>query len=78
MSHTIERTFNHENFFASLTKRHRPQKETKDLTIENRIIKNVPVLKDNRDFESSVSVDTLTKIYKLIDLSPHKEIIYFK
>lgn len=78
MSHTMERTFNHENFFASLTRRHKPQKETKDLTIENRIIKNVPVLKDNREFENSVSVDTLAKIYKLIDLSPHKEIIYFK
>ncbi|MCE5034970.1 MAG: hypothetical protein L0L60_08085 [Tetragenococcus halophilus] len=78
MSHTIERTFNHENFFASLTKRHKPQKETKVLTVEDRIIKNVPVLKDNRDFEDSVSVDTLTEIYKLIDSNPHKKIIYFK
>ncbi|MDK4265765.1 hypothetical protein [Staphylococcus warneri] len=78
MSHTLEKTFNNENFFASLKKRNQPQKEIKDVVVENRMIKNVPVLKDNREFENSVSADTLTKIYHLINSNPQKETIYFK
>lgn len=78
MSHTLEKTFNSENFFASLKKRHKPQKELKDVVIENRTIRNVPVLKDNRNFENSVSADTLSEIYHLINSNPKKEIIYFK
>lgn len=72
----MEQAFN-ENFTNSL-KKYKPQKELKDIVIEGKLIKNVPVLKNDRLFEDSVSSDTLDQIYRLISLNQQKEIIHYK
>ena len=77
MLNTSEQSFNNENFFESLEKRNKPQTEFKDVIVENKTIKDVPVMKGDYDFEHYVSSNTLTQIYRLINANPHeKEIVY--
>lgn len=74
---TFQSSFNNENFFESLEKRNKPQMEFKDVIVENKTIKDVPVMKGDYDFEHYVSSNTLTQIYRLINANPHeKEIVY--
>lgn len=78
MSQSKEKIFNKENFLDSLEKRCRPEKEIKDIIIGDKVIKNVPVIKDNREFENFVTSDILTQIYKLIESNSEDQIIDFK
>jgi len=78
MGNMLKKKFNNDRFIDSLKKRNKPQKEFKNIMIKDKLIKNVPVLKDDKLFEDSVSSDTLDQIYHLIDSNPQKNIIYFK
>lgn len=78
MGNMLKKKFNNDRFIDSLKKRNKPQKEFKNIMIKDKLIKNVPVLKDDKLFEHSVSSDTLDQIYHLIDSNPQKNIIYFK
>lgn len=79
MGNTLnKKRFNNDRFIDSLKRRNKPQKELKNIMIKSKLIKNVPVLKDDRLFEDSVSSDTLDQIYYLIDSNSQKKIIYFK
>jgi len=50
----------------------------KTIQVSDITIKNVPVIKDNKDFEDAVSVSTLIEIYKMIDENPNQKVLDYK
>lgn len=70
-------TINSNNFINSLNHRQKPQVILKNVIVEGVLIKDTPVINDNRQFEDVVSSDTLSKIYKLIKMYPDKKVIHF-
>lgn len=73
----LSQLFNAENFLKSLNQRQYPEFIRKDVMVEDVLIKNVPVVKNNNSLDDLVSVEILSKIYSLIELYPQeKEIEY--
>ena len=50
----------------------------KTIQVSDITIKNVPVIKDNRDFEDTAPVNTLIEIYKMIDENPNQKVLDYK
>lgn len=50
----------------------------KTIQVSDITIKNVPVLKDNRDFEDTIPIDTLIEIYRMIDENSNQKVLDYK
>lgn len=73
------KTLDKNNFLESLNNRSKPKKTKKTISFHGRTIANVPVIETFESFESdSLSSDTITKIYHLIQQYPQEKHLYFK
>lgn len=50
----------------------------KTIQVSDITIKNVPVLKDDRDFEDTIPIDTLIEIYRMIDENSNQKVLDYK
>lgn len=50
----------------------------KTIQVSDITIKNVPVLKYDRDFEDTIPIDTLIEIYRMIDENSNQKVLDYK